>query len=207
MEARAWSPAPLRALAERLHAFARPWAVAGGWALDLVRGRPTRPHGDVDVALFRADQAALRDALPGWTFETMVAGERRPWPAGHWLARPTHEVHATPPAGHPTGPEPLELLLNERDGDDWVFRRDPRVRRPIALALQGTAAGVCALAPEIVLLYKAKAPRPVDARDFVGILPHLGPEPRAWLAAALDRCHPGHPWRSALDRRAAPAAM
>jgi hypothetical protein len=180
--------APLRALSV-------PWAVAGGWAIDLVLDRVTRSHHDVDVAIFREDQMALRDVLGGWTFEAVVEGDRRPWPAGMWLDLPTHELYATPPNGMGST---FELLLNERDGDDWVYRRDPAVRRPIANALVARRAGLPVLAPEVVLLYKAKAPRPVDEEDFVAVLQALGAEPRAWFAEALDRCHSGHPWRKRL---------
>ena len=48
--------------------FGRPWCVAGGWALDLFIGEQSRPHSDIDIALFREDQAALRVALDGWSF-------------------------------------------------------------------------------------------------------------------------------------------
>jgi hypothetical protein len=187
-------PAEIRDVADVLRDVRAPWAVAGGWAIDLALGRVTRPHADVDVAVFRADQAALRAALPDWAFEAVAAGERRPWPPGVWLAPPVHEVYATPAAGA----APLEVLLNERDGADWVFRRDAAVRRPLARAIVRTAGGLPALAPEVVLLYKAKAPRPADALDFAAALPQLGAEARAWLAAALTRCHPGHAWLPAL---------
>jgi hypothetical protein len=58
--------------------------------------------------------------------------------------------------------------------------------------------GVPYLAPEIVLLFKAKHPRAKDQSDFAGVLPVLGPIRRAWLAAALRRTHPGHRWITAL---------
>ncbi|HET7460147.1 MAG TPA: hypothetical protein VFJ82_02820 [Longimicrobium sp.] len=189
-------PPPLRAVAGTLRDLRAPWAIAGGWAIDLALGRVTRPHADVDVAVFRDAQEALRAALPAWEFAVVEGGAPRPWEPGAWLAPPVHEVHARPPAGVP-GPA-LEFLLNERDGADWVYRRDPAVRLPLAQAVRESGLGVWVLAPEIVLLYKSKAPRPADEHDFQVARPLLDVEARAWLRAALRRAAPDHPWADAL---------
>jgi hypothetical protein len=193
-------PPPLRAVADALGDLRAPWAVAGGWAIDLALGRVTRPHADVDVAVFRDAQGALREALPGWEFRAAVGGALVPWERGTRLAPPVHEVHARPPAGAP-GPA-LEFLLNERDGADWVYRRDAAVRLPLERAVREVAAGVRALAPEVVLLYKSNAPRPADEHDFRAALPLLDAEGRAWLRAALLRAAPEHPWAAALAQDA-----
>jgi hypothetical protein len=187
-------PAPVAAVVAALGAVRVPWAIAGGWAIDLALGRTTRAHGDVDVALFRDDQAALRRTLAGWTFDAVVAGRRVPWPADEWLRAPVHEVHASPPTGGPA----LELLLNERDGDDWVYRRDPRVRRPLSRAMQRGPSGVPLLAPEVVLLYKSKAPRAADEHDLAVARGLLDAESRAWLRGALALTAPGHGWTERL---------
>ena len=189
-------PPPIAAVADALRDLRAPWAIAGGWAIDLALGRTTRAHADVDVAVFRDEQAALREALPGWRFDVAMRGELAPWTSGERLALPLHEVHAHPPAGA-AGPR-IEFLLNERDGADWVYRRDPDVRLPLARALRQGPAGLTVLAPEIVLLYKSKAPRPADEHDFNAALPLLEAEARAWLRAALLRAGPAHTWAAAL---------
>lgn len=61
-----------------------------------------------------------------------------------------------------------------------------------------TAFGVPGLCPEIVLLYKAKAPNQKDHDDFDRVLPKLGAKAKTWLADALDVCHPGHQWLAVL---------
>ena len=188
-------PAEIAEVAELLRTF-RPWAVAGGWALDLALGRVTRPHADVDVAVFRDDQAALRSALPGWRFAVAMGGVLAPWEPGRRLEPPVHEVHARP--GEGAAGRSLEFLLNERAGTDWVYRRDPAVRLPLARALREVHGGVRVLAPEVVLLYKSRAPRPVDESDFRAARPVLDGDARAWLRAALLRAAPGHPWAADL---------
>jgi hypothetical protein len=63
------------------------------------------------------------------------------------------------------------------------------------------------LAPEVVLLYKSRAPRPADEADFGAARPLLDVEGRAWLRDALLRARPDHPWAAALaDSVAAPGA-
>jgi hypothetical protein len=166
-----------------------PWAIAGGWAIDLFLGRRTRPHADVDVALFRADQDALRRHLAGWTFQKAVGGALVEWAEGERLDLPVHEIHARSPAG-----EPLEFLLNERVGDDWVYRRDARVRCPADRVIMRSAEGIPHLCPAVALLYKAKAPRPADEQDFEAVREALPAAQRRWLRDALSTAHPDHPW-------------
>jgi hypothetical protein len=189
-------PPEIREVALALAGLRAPWAIAGGWAIDLAIGRVTRPHADVDVAVLRSDQEAIREALPEWDFEVVRGGTLVPWRRGERLKLPLHEVHARPPAGVPG--RSLEFLLNERAGTDWVYRRDTAVRRSLVRAIRSVAAGVQALAPEIVLLYKSKAPRAADERDFRAALPLLDAEARAWLRTALLRATPDHPWAAGL---------
>ena len=181
-----------------MEGFPRPWYLAGGWALDVWLRRVTRPHEDLEIAILRRDQAEVRRHLAGWEFEKVVRGvgglRRRPWREGERLEVPVHEIHARRPAGDP---REIEILLNEADGGVWRFRRDLRVTRPLSEAGLSVA-GIPVLAPEIVLLYKAKAPRPRDRADFRNARERLAPAPRRWLRAALETAHPGHAWLSEL---------
>jgi len=173
--------------------FPAPWAIAGGWAIDLFLGRESRPHADVDVAVFRADQAALRAHLPGWSFRKAVGGALVEWPDDERLELPVHEIHAHSPSG-----ESLEFLLNERAGDEWLFRRDARIRCPAGRVIMRDSAGIQYLCPAVVLLYKAKAPRPADEQDFEAVRAALPAAQREWLRAALATAHPHHPWLEGL---------
>jgi hypothetical protein len=85
----------------------------------------TREHGDVDVALFCEDQDALRQHLSGWTLRKVKHGPLSDWREDESLRLPVHEVHATRSGLR------LELLLNEREGETWLYRRDARVRLPV----------------------------------------------------------------------------
>jgi aminoglycoside-2''-adenylyltransferase len=174
-----------------------PWAVAGGWALDLFLGHRTREHADLDLAIWRVDQHKLRAALiPDWVAEIADNGVLRPWNADEWLSLPIHEIHARSVSG--TQPR-LELLLNERDDTAWIYRRDTQVRRELDRTVLVRDTIPC-LSPEIVLLYKSKAPRPTDEADFRVALPALSAEQRAWLRLAITRLSADHPWVGELGR-------
>lgn len=188
-------PAALEVVRDVMSGFSPPWAIAGGWALELTLGPLRRAHADLDLAAFREDQYVLRAHLAEWHWTYVDAGQHRPWMLGQWLAHPVHELHAAP---HVARRPALEVLLNEREGTDWVFRRDSRVRLPLIRAIQSSPIGLPVLAPEIVLLYKARAPRRADEADFTATATRLPASAQAWLAAALSLVHSGHPWAREL---------
>ena len=91
-------------------------------------------------------------------------------------------------------------MIDEQDGDDWVSRRDPDVRRPVReLTATTLPTGLAVLAPEVELLYKAKGTRPKDRADFDAVLPHLDDPAKAWLLVGLRRLFADHEWTSRLD--------
>lgn len=176
--------------------FRAPWGIAGGWALDLFIGHESRSHADIDIAILRADQKRLRSQVSGHV-EKVVEGQLVAWSPTEVLVLPVHEVHVTWPDGYH-----LEFLLNEEDQEthEWVFRRDGRIRRPLAAAF--ATGRVPYLAPEIVLLYKAKAPSAKDDADFRTVVSHLQDDQRSWLRRALNVTAPDHYWASILSQEA-----
>jgi hypothetical protein len=159
--------------------------------------RKTRPHEDIEVAVFRRDQRPLRQAFEGWVWSKVVPGSlgsvRAAWGEQEWLELPVHELYANGPNG-----QLVEVLLQESDAKAWRFRRDLTISMPLAELGLRSELGIPILKPEVVLLYKAKSPRSKDEEDFIALLPTLDDVQTAWLGAALDRCHPGHPWRARL---------
>jgi hypothetical protein len=189
---RAWSP---EEVGRRLAGCPARWAVAAGWAVDLFLGRRTREHDDLEVAVPAADFPAVRAALPGLEFEVIGSGRR--WP----LADPAFGVcHQTWGRDRRGGPYRVDVFREPHDGDTWVCRRDPTLRRPYAEVIRRTGDGLPYLAPEIVLLFKARHDRPKDRADLAVALPRLDPPARAWLHTALTRIHPEHPWLPDLHR-------
>ena len=246
----------IRETVEMMTGFPGTWCIAGGWAIDLFLGEVTRPHRDVDLAIYRKDQWAIREHFRGWRIQKVVGGQLVDWPPAEWLDPPVHEIHVTlgdggieevgtdqdaPEQGGPVpgstergstevgGPAPgsterggtevgrtgqrsteqgghakgfvrsLEFLLNDGLDGMWIFRRNPRVMRPLERVMQAGTDGVPILAPAIVLLYKAKAPRAHDQHDFDLVRERLEPDERRWLRSALEIVHPGHEWIRKLE--------
>lgn len=90
-------------------------------------------------------------------------------------------------------------MLDEASGDEWVSRRDARIRRSITSIGCTTVDGVPYLAPEVQLFYKAKTPRPKDEIDLDAVVPILTSAQREWLGVAINACYGSeHPWRRRL---------
>ena len=174
-------PSDLAQIVDTMRPFTGTWAIAGGWAIDLWLGRQTRTHADVDVAVFRDEQSLLRATFEDWQFSKAVDGKLLPLPPDELLRLPNHEIHALTPNG-----TKIELLLNERRDDVWLFRRDTSIELQMVRALRRSQ-DVPTLAPEIVLLYKSKNPRATDDDDFAAALPSLDDSSRTWLRSALRR--------------------
>lgn len=190
----AWRP---EQVAERLVGVSVPWCVAAGWALDLFRGRQSRPHGDLEIAVPSAGFAQVRDCFPEYVFDAVGSG--RIWPgAGAETLAATHQTWLRDPAN---GRFLLDVFREPHDNGTWICRRDRSLRLPYDAVVERTADGIPYLVPELVLLFKAKSPRPKDHTDFAGVLPLLDRVRQDVLAGWLDRRHPGHPWLAELTRR------
>jgi hypothetical protein len=196
-----WKPLSPHEVAALLAPQPALWWIAGGWALDLFLGGQTRAHDDIDVQILRRDQRCVRAALGDWDVQGALPPPRPDhWPFEEWrhdedLAPASHDIWCRP---HRAAPWAVQLMVGESEGDEWLFRRDPRIRRALGAVGCRTDAGIPYLAPEIQLLYKAKAPRPKDEADFVRVAPHLDDDRRHWLRDTLALLYPGHRWGAAL---------
>ncbi len=173
------------------------WWVAGGWAVDMWLPRRSRGHTDMDIGCYREEVPLLRRALPEWEFFAAV-GSALTQVADHdaLLPRAVHTLWCRRRGMRQWG---LEVMLEECEGGEWLFRRDPAIRRAKEAILWHAEDGVAVLRPEVQLLYKAKDVRARDQADFDATAPLLGSEDVAWLAEALESVHPGHPWLGELD--------
>ena len=190
-----WDPLTPQEVAKLLAPLQVPWWIAGGWALDLYLGRQTRDHADIDVAVLRDHQTDVRGLLGGWDPHTASSGVLEPWPGGHWIEIGIHCVWVR---RGPDEPWLFEILLEERHGDEWQYRRDPQVTLPLAELGLMTKDGIPYLRPEVALLYKAGSDSDDADADLAVVLPKLGIGPRCWLAGALDVWQPGHRWMERL---------
>src|SRR6185312_13393966 len=185
----AFDPA-LESIATLLSPLEIPWGFCGGWAIDLFLNRITRSHKDVDIAVLRTDQRLIFDFLRqrGWLLEQAVAGKLYPFQEDEFLTLPIHAIWCQKADYRPAF---LEVLLNESDKDQFVFRREHSIRCRLEEAFSISPSGFPILAPEIALLYKSSAPSALSNRlDFESVLPRLSVQKRRWLIQALQSLSP-----------------
>lgn len=184
----AWTPWEV---AERLHDLDVRWCVIGGWAIDLAIGETTRHHEDLEIAVLGRDLPAIRRHLGEFVFHVAGGGEvRRLEPSEeapahlrqHWVLDPTADRWR------------VDVMVEPGGDKTWVYRREPSLRASRGFMVGRSVDGVPYLRPHGTLLFKAKATRPKDRRDFDAAIATLDSSERSWLLAALERLHPGHPW-------------
>ncbi len=193
--------APLRAELEHVAGLPVPWYLAGGWAIDVFVGRVTRQHQDVDLVIGRLHQRTVYQHLADRAWYMIVPhpdgltgkGTIEVWD-GTPLELPAHQILAEDEHGHR-----IEFLLSEIDEGLWRSSRNPEVTMPTVRMALTTSDGIRYLAPEIVLLYKAKLGRTWDEVDFDTALPEMSVGQRDWLSHALEEEQPGHPWLDRLE--------
>lgn len=197
------------------------WAVCGGFALDLFLGRPTRVHGDLDLAVPEEDRARIERFMQGegWhVYEFRGQGRLRRlhrdtrsetgrnlmcvregcglvtfWPCDE----PGMVLHSW----HSEGIQELnymEFLFHERADGMLLAGHDVRAGLDRAILQRD---GVPFFAPELVLLLKAAQPdRAANLADFEAAFPALEAERRGWFLRALRSLYPaGHPWEEGGD--------
>ncbi|MGP9017549.1 nucleotidyltransferase domain-containing protein [Streptomyces sp. BR1] len=193
-----WVPDRPEGVAELFAMAGFPWWIAGGYAIELAVGCELRPHGDLDVLVLRRDQALVRTVLAYWDLyvaDPPGQGKLRPWRPGEILQQPLHDIWCR---RAPEAAWSVQLMLDEAEGTQWVSRRAPEIRLPIDRLGWTSDTGIPYLAPEVQLLYKAKATRDRDETDFEAVLPLLDALARTWLVDAIKVIAPTHPWLSRL---------
>ena len=178
-----------------LDGYGLPWAVCGGWAIDLFLDRITRPHKDIDFIVLRKDQLVLQKHLlsKSWTLEKAAHGRLIPWEVDEWLDLPVHIIWCRNPQ---SSPDFMEFLFDEVERGEFIYRRNRSITFPAEKMIISSLSGVPILAPELVLLYKSGKPGEDTSAvsDFKNTLPKLSFDSRCWLAAALKQINPNHMW-------------
>jgi len=195
-----WRPLTPASVAQLFEGYDGPWWIAGGMAIDAFLGRASREHGDIDIGVLRRDQLKVQTLLANWYLQAAdPPGKLRPWLSGETLPESVHDIWCRRSTDAAWG---IQLMLEQADGEEWVYRRSVAVHRPIS-SLTWPFEGVPYLAVEVQLLYKAGAMSPKNQTDFDACESLLSPEQREWLRTALALAHPGHPWSERLVKRGA----
>ncbi len=171
------------------------WAVCGGWGIDIYLNQKTRDHKDLDITVKRSDQLLIQSFLlaQGWQLLKVESGELSDWLVGEFLELPIHNVWCS----HPDYPEHyLEVLFSEADDTHYKFRRKLSIRLPLEDAFLTSSRHIPILAPEIILLFKAKySDTNADyQQDFEQCYPQLSTSQQMWLKQSILDVYGQHQW-------------
>jgi len=195
-----------------------PWAVCGGFALELFLGKELRPHGDIDLCVFEKNRDNILSYMlqKGWdVYEFRGYGRLRPLDVssqsetgrnlmclgkGCDLVKfyPCEEKTLVYYKFFHTGIQRLnylEFLFNHANDTHFIFDRERNLTRKLSKAILHRD-GIPYLSPEIVLLYKASQAENADYQlDFEQAYPMLSDEQREWFLKGLRALYPdGHRW-------------
>jgi GrpB-like predicted nucleotidyltransferase (UPF0157 family) len=215
-EARAWHIgttgfAPVLEVAKIFEKYQGEWMISSGWAVDAWLGESSRTHHDIDIVVWRDEQAELKRFLleNGWDAQVVVEeGKYKPWlEIDAPLELPISQVHARKRSGDAhdlRSTQFLDLLISERTATDWWWRDDKNITAPLEQIRLNSSLGIPILTPEISLFFKARATmREKDELDFGHALPKLETAQREWLKRVLTLKLEAlglndHPWLARL---------
>lgn len=180
---------PVDEVVERFAGAEFRWWLAGGRALELHLGDCWRGHDDTDVGLCRRDARGILGVLSDWDLHVASKGALAPW-NGRPLRAGENNLWCRRTQ---SSPWVLDIAICDGNDAEWVYRRDPGIRRPWIEAVLTGVDGVPYLAPELQLLFKSRHVRPKDEIDARVVIPRLAPERRSWLLRHLPGDHPWQP--------------
>ena len=185
-----WRPFDVATVAAAMDAVTEQWWLSGGVALDRFLGAETREHGDIDISMPVGEFTAVTTMLAG-SFDVRIARSGRLYPLA--AADSLDAVHNLWVRESVVGPWRFQLNLEPTQADRWIYRRDPRITRPLVEVVRTIDAVRC-VAPEVQLLWKTAAPTPKDELDWTYVIPRLDRVALGWLRDAVRVAHPDSPW-------------
>lgn len=192
-----WEPLSLKETCDLFEPAPFFWCLGGGYAIELFVGRQYRAHEDVDLLIWRDELPSLRDFLKEWeVYASDPPGHLRYWAQGEELGAHVHDIWVR---ALDTSEWRFQIMVMDRDQkqgcDQWLFRRDPSVRRSVEDVICESSKGVKYLAPHIQLLFKSKSMRDKDIQDFEKALPCMNNVEKRALKELLQGVYNSeHPW-------------
>ncbi|WHY03083.1 hypothetical protein [Neobacillus sp. DY30] len=195
-----WEPLTVSNIVDLFTDLPITWCLAGGWALDLHLGKQSRQHSDIDVIILRDEQESSYDFLSReWKLYKAQDGVLMPWVQGEFLTDTT-DVWVSKNSDSPWA---FQVMLVDTFENNWIYRREKSVKKPVNEIIVRTNDGIPYLRSEIQLLYKGGSSkvREKDFHDLQTMLPILTSQEKAWLSQSLQQQFPeGHLWISYLQK-------
>jgi len=118
-----WKPVAVGELQAHLGSFTN-WVLCGGHSLDLILGKQTRSHGDIDIGVFRSELLSCLHAIGKESvFLCSSAGTRTPWD-GEPVPAAVHDIWVSDSLREHWM---LQVMVFDDEGEKVFYRRDPRI--------------------------------------------------------------------------------
>jgi len=157
-----WQPCAVGEVQSILGDFTK-WYLCGGESLDLLVGRRTREHADIDIGVYRSDLVECLSSIRGVVYLCDPPGEAQRWDGqpieNHvndiWIAAPDESSWL------------LQILIYTDHEDTVVFKCDETMKwSKVDHTIE--VDGISILNPAITLLYKASRGS-LEAKDAIDI--------------------------------------
>lgn len=194
------------------------YAICGGHAIDLFIGKKTRPHKDLDAAVFWEDRDKIVQymLIEGWDIYEPCGSEylhkiadvpnQKRVKSNIWCVKPGNSHYKFTEHekdmftvdfdnAEQVELDYIEFLFSVRKSRDFLYARNHDIKMDIVKAIMKIDDIPC-LAPEIVLLYKSTAAEEPDYQlDFDNASMKMNGERSEWLKKSLSVMFPdGHKW-------------
>lgn len=165
-----WRPLPVERLKGELAGF-DDWVLCGGYAVARLTGRDARPHGDVDIGVFRSQLEACLTVLGRGRVFLCRDGRHHAWD-GAGIPAGVHDIRVTDLEGRYWV---LQVMVFDDEGDRVIYRRDRRIswsKRHHAVEVDGLKV----LNPLVTFLFKANKVQmeAKEAHDLMRLIAHFG---------------------------------
>ncbi len=163
-----WRPLPVDDLKAELAGF-NDWVLCGGYSVARLTGRDERPHGDVDIGVFRSQLTACLCALGRERVWLCRNHTHHAWDGGE-VSLDVRDIWVTDREGRYWV---LQVMVFDDEGDRVIYRRDRRIswsKQCHSLEISG----IRVLNPFVTFLFKANKPtlENKEAHDLVQLIEH-----------------------------------
>jgi hypothetical protein len=148
---------------------------------------------DIDVLILRKDQFIIKEFLTEWLLYKTNQPGLLFWDKKEFLEIGVNSVWGKK---NEQAPWLMEIIFMDSEDDEWFYRREPKIRKPINQIGNITKDNIPYLIPEIQILLKAKRYSiSRNEQDFQNVLPLLSEQQKQWLIKSLSIEFPnGHKW-------------
>jgi hypothetical protein len=176
-----WKPVAIQEVQLHLGKFTD-WILCGGCSLDVILGKQIRPHGDVDIGVFRSQlEACLRSIGTEQVFLCSPPGGKVVWD-GSAVDAAVHDIWISDPLREHWL---MQIMVFDDEGERVFYRRDRRIswsKRSHSFKIRN----VNVLNPIITLLYKANKPK-IEDKDISDIVALIQAAPNETLELTASR--------------------